>query len=254
MFGLLKKSEALMAERAVVMAPVAVEAAVIEAAPVIEEIPFPDKPTAFKADPMLSEDAYTQYADVASQVGFMVPEMLIERLKLFLIKRDLPVYELKAVVKYMDAIAKRDNPNGYGWHWLPLRDSDTKFGLHFGTAGSNGNGVFDMWMSRGREKEEKILATDYFASAHYWNGGSSPVAGYNKVVPMHALQRVALIEKEFGPGKVAFAVSDYATEPHIRPDPFLMAMVPNSRVSEGVGRFVIDVWDEPGFGILEMVK
>lgn len=224
---------------------------------VVEEPVFimPNKPQAFKADPMLSEGAYTQYASVAESVGFMVPEMLVERLKLFLIKHDLPVYELQSVVAYMDAISKRDNPKGYGWHWRPLRTSDTDFGLHFGQAGSDSGE--DVWvtMTRGRTEQEKVLASDYFRSTVYYGSGhSAKVGGYDKVVPIHALERVALIEKEFGPGKVAFAVSDYATEPHVRPDPFLMAMVPNSRIGEGHGRFVIDVWDEPGFGILDMVK
>jgi hypothetical protein len=40
----------------------------------------------------------------------------------------------------------------------------------------------------------------------------------------------------------------------IRPDPFLMAVIPNPELEHGKGRFVIDVWDEPGFGIGSMVK
>lgn len=245
MFGLMKKSEEAMAARTPV--------AVVEPEPVVPApVVMPDKPAARKADPMLSESGYSQYAAVAEKVGFMVPEMLIERLKLFLIKQDLPVYELANVVKYMDAIAKRDNPDGYGWHWKPLRSADTKLAIHFGTAGSDSRSAWEMRISG--MKQEKVLASDYFASVTYWGSHAAETPGYDKVVPVHALERVAMIEKEFGPGKVAFAVSDYATQPHIRPDPFLMAMVPNQKIGEGVGRFVIDVWDEPGFGILDMVK
>lgn len=42
--------------------------------------------------------------------------------------------------------------------------------------------------------------------------------------------------------------------PAFRADPFLMAVVPNAKVREGVGRFIIDFWDEPGFGIDQMLK
>jgi hypothetical protein len=87
-----------------------------------------------------------------------------------------------------------------------------------------------------------------------WRTDASPA--YTRTIPLHALKKVALIEKEYGVGKVAFLVSDYTTAPHqvVNPDPFLMAVVPNSAVGFGKGRFVIDVWDEPGFGIARMVK
>ncbi len=97
--------------------------------------------------------------------------------------------------------------------------------------------------------EPKISpASDYFA------GAESKV--YVRTIPLHALKKMARIEKEFGIGKVGFLVTDYVTEPHvvIQPDPFLMAVVPNVGVAKGVGRFIIDVWDEPGFGISQMMK
>ncbi len=78
---------------------------------------------------------------------------------------------------------------------------------------------------------------------------------YSRTIPLHALRKIALIEAEFGAGKVAFMVTDYTTEPHIvvNPDPFLMAVIPNPAIPAGTGRFIIDVWDEPGFGIDKMV-
>jgi hypothetical protein len=33
-----------------------------------------------------------------------------------------------------------------------------------------------------------------------------------------------------------------------------MAVIPNKAVAGGRGRFVIDFWDEPGFGIDKQVK
>ena len=49
-------------------------------------------------------------------------------------------------------------------------------------------------------------------------------------------------------------VTDYATKPEFKPDPFLMAVVPGLSDYTNGGRFVIDFWDEPGFGIERMLK
>ena len=77
---------------------------------------------------------------------------------------------------------------------------------------------------------------------------------YDKLIPIHALRKVAETEKEYA-DPVAFFVCDYAPAPHIEhPDPFLMAVVNNARLAQGVGRFIIDFWDEPGFGIEQMMK
>lgn len=72
---------------------------------------------------------------------------------------------------------------------------------------------------------------------------------YDKLVPLHALKKVKLIEECFK-DIVAFFVCDYAPAPHIQyPDPFLMAIIDNPNLASGEGRFVIDFWDEPGFGL-----
>ena len=51
-------------------------------------------------------------------------------------------------------------------------------------------------------------------------------------------------------------MTDYTVTPHVvvNPDPFLMAVIPNSAVAHGKGRFIIDIWDEPGFGLERMLK
>ena len=87
-----------------------------------------------------------------------------------------------------------------------------------------------------------------------WRAAMSPA--YTRTIPLHALRKIALIEKHFGGAKPVFLVSDYTVTPHVQvnPDPFLMAVIPNSAVAFGKGRFVIDVWDEPGFGIDRMLK
>jgi hypothetical protein len=42
--------------------------------------------------------------------------------------------------------------------------------------------------------------------------------------------------------------------PMALPDPFLLAVVWGGNVHTGEGRFVIDFWDEPGFGLEQMLK
>jgi hypothetical protein len=87
-----------------------------------------------------------------------------------------------------------------------------------------------------------------------WRTMTTPA--YTRTLPLHALKKIALVEKNFKAGPVVFLVTDYCMVPHIvvNPDPFLMAIIPNSAVAHGKGRFIIDVWDEPGFGIERMVK
>jgi hypothetical protein len=53
---------------------------------------------------------------------------------------------------------------------------------------------------------------------------------------------------------IDLAKFQYPPQPHLRADPFLMAVIPNDQLGAGVGRFVIDFWDEPGFGIASMLK
>lgn len=74
-------------------------------------------------------------------------------------------------------------------------------------------------------------------------------------MPLHALKKVALAEREFGADRLVWFVTEYTTQPHVvvDPDPFLMAVVPNQDVERGVGRFVVDIWDEPGFGVGPLV-
>lgn len=196
-------------------------------------------PAPRKAGPSKLADL-SEYATVAASVGIAVPELAIESFVAFMEKHDLPIYDLAEVVAYMDDKAKREGL-GYGWEWLAVRLKD-RFPGQFGRACSRG----DMW---GQRADTVTPASDYYAPATQW--GDRPA--YSKTIPMHALKRIALIEKEHD-RPVHFMVCDYSTQEHVRPDPFLMAVVPNPKVGEGIGRFVIDFWDEPGFGIEQMLK
>lgn len=211
--------------------------AVTERPTVMPPPPLPAKPVGVTPKAEMSLTAIEEYTKVAKEVGVDTSELDVERFKLFMVKHNLPIYDLKTVVNFMDKLAERDNPTGYGWHWLPLREKDKRIFIHFGKPSSQGR----------QYASAKTAGSDYF------NTQSNYARVYDKRMPLHALKRVALIEKNFV-GHVVFAVSDYATHPHIKPDPFLLAIIPNQSLHEGVGRFVIDVWDEPGFGLDLMLR
>jgi hypothetical protein len=207
-----------------------------------------------------------EYAAAAAAIGFAPPNLQIEAFKQFLVKHDLPVFSLAEVVAYMDRKAAAEAKDKAGWHWCPLRGKDDRFGLSFGLGGSD---------IRHWEGEANVRpASDFYrgpihvaagivrsssgytheVAAHDTAASAKP---YQWTVPLHALKKVALIESEFKDDDIAFFVCDYAPAPAptiVYPDPFLMAVIPNPLANKGVGRFILDFWDEPNFGISQMVK
>jgi hypothetical protein len=179
-----------------------------------------------------------EYATVAEELGFAPTDLLIEQFKTFLADQDIPVFALSEVVPYMDKKAACESKDQAGWEWRPLRTVDER-DMTFG------------------EKSKRVHYIDLkvdeikTASDRYKKGEQKV---YDKVVPLHALKKVQMIMRVFG-DKIAFFVADYAPSPKIEyADPFLMAVVPNAEVASGKGRFVIDFWDEPNFGIEKMLK
>jgi len=271
-----------------------------EATPVIgEAVQRPRLPSApKKLSPrvdmdVMNEAAIAEYRQVAEQVGISAQDMLVEEFRVFLAKHDIPTFSLGEVVKYMDELAAKENPTGFGWHWCPVRTKDAEIILTFGKPSED---------RRQFQNGGHIPASDYYSSHRFdeWNNGrggwhqswgfvgnsnqttvhvhsassqmqaeldqlnhppqpadwrTMPSPAYTRTLPLHALKKIALVEKNFK-DKVIFLVSDYCVAPHVlvNPDPFLMAVIPNSAVAHGKGRFIIDVWDEPGFGIDKMVK
>lgn len=203
----------------------------------------------------ITQSHMAEYAELAKLAGVKVPDLGIEAFKAFLEQHDIPVFALSEVVTYMDKRAAVESKERSGWEWRPLRQKDNRDGVAFGTRATRAQDQF------GRRTGEAVSpGSDFYAGpgegrSQGWNGESgmykTPPSSlpYNRHIPLHALRKVALIEKDYG-GDVAFFVSDYALAPQIEyPDPFLLAVVPNIDVKMGVGRFVIDFWDEPGFGL-----
>jgi hypothetical protein len=229
---------------------------------------------------LLSREAIEEYRSVARSIGVSEIGLTIEEFRIFLANNDLPIFNRQEVIAHMDKITGKNNPAGYGWEWRPVRDVDAQLLPYtFGTP------------SRLTEEMLKHAASDYFGNsaavmarveartAALAMEASSvrqrkpipeflgPVAAaYDRILPLHALKKIALIEREFR-RKIGFLVSDYVVTPHVvekriplpppprvNPDPFLMAVVPNNDVPHGAGCFVIDVWDEPGFGLPQMLR
>lgn len=185
-----------------------------------------------------------EYTALANKIGVAPPLLQVEELKLTLRALDLPVYSLPEVVSYMDAKAARESKSGAGWRWVPLRAKD-RVAARFGAAPRHTG-----WRDAGLAVPMFTHASDYYDDDDHDNCRGP----YAHVVPMHALQRVAQIEDKHKGGAV-FMVSDYAVAPHVTyPDPFLMVLVPNPSLGQGIGRFVIDFWDEPGFGFTSMLR
>lgn len=199
------------------------------------------------ADPLPSAQL-EEYARLAVKVGVVGPDLTIETFKAVLLKLDIPIFSLPEVIKYMDAKAAKESKHRAGWEWRPLRDKDLavmrRYGYGFGSAV-----MAKERRSHGDPIRVITPASDLFSDE------ARRESRYNHTIPLHALRRIEAIETEYDKGAVSFMVSDYALAPQvIYPDPFLMAVIPNPLLANGVGRFVIDFWNEPGFGFEQMLK
>lgn len=209
------------------------------------------------AEPTKQQELLAEYKAVAKSVGFNHPhfdgDLIIERFKDFLRAKDWSVFPLPAVIDYMNKKSAEESAAKAGWHWRPLREKDNIRDARFG------------FPAHQRQDGQIQPACDHYFGPHkerrmrWSNSGQNHTEAdeeitasalpYDKLVPLHALRKVATILREF-PEPVSFFISDYAPAPYIEhPDPFLMAVINNLRMHSGCGRFVIDFWDEPGFGL-----
>src|SRR5258706_6290544 len=105
--------------------------------------------------------------------------------------------------------------------------------------GSNG------WVWRRLRDKDRIRQSSNFL-------GINDEGEYDKPIPLHALKKIDEIERNFkNEVRPSFFVSDYKAP---NPDPFLMTVIQNDKVDKGIGCYVIDVWDEPGFGLEQQLK
>lgn len=197
----------------------------------------------------LDFESLTEYDSVAESIGFVVPELRVERFKNYLRASGITVFALDEVVKFMDAKSKAEG-SGWGWNWRPLRAKDAQTcQAGFGRPAQRANDFAQMRVrgltaSQVEGLQNAMQSRSSPASNHY----APSNAVYSLPVPLHALKKVAKIEKEFK-GAVSFAISDYAPAPEFKVDPFLLCIL-----GQNEAKFVIDVWDEPGFGVEQMLK
>src|SRR5882672_7818688 len=137
--------------------PEAVEVMVIEK-------PIPSRLTEIKTD-------LKEYAELAALVGINPAELTIETFKAFLHEHDIPVFNLKEVIAYMDDKAKRESKDQAGWEWRPLRTKDHLeewFGTH---------------TSRQRDREGYQYGHIIKPASDSYRSTNTKV--YDKLVPLH---------------------------------------------------------------------
>ena len=227
------------------------EALNVEAPPQKPYVPIKYKPINAVIKSYTPEQI-AEYAEIAEVVGVAPADLKVEEFKTYLRGKDFPVYDLTTVISFMDAKSKAEG-KGWGWNWVPLRAKDV-IEARFGREATRRE-INRSWSSNAPEwiGQDRPASDHYEPRRHVGMGTVVSVGTYDKVVPLHALKKIAVIEKEFKHA-VSFMVSDYAPAPAFKADPFLMVVINNANVDRGEGRFVIDVWDEPGFGIEMMLK
>jgi hypothetical protein len=164
-----------------------------------------------------------EYSRVAQKLGVNVlPRIDWRRLGDALAELMIPVYDLKAVNKYlMDKAAEAVKANGdrgwAQWFWIPMRESDVD-----------------------QVRLESIRAAGQQNLGYHWNMGYDPtLVPYLKPIPLPVLLTAERIEERL-PGEVSFFVSDIVSYP----DPFLGVQLKADRDKT---IFVVERWDEPGF-------
>jgi hypothetical protein len=146
----------------------------------------------------LAEPRIGDHIKLAAELG-LEPD-----LRLCLMAQEVRVFDYDAVCQHMESLA---TAAGARWFWSPLRQKDGECPHMDSYRGTDGQRHGYTWL------------------AHR----------YAHTVPLHVLERVAKIEREFS-GRAFFFVSDYAA---LDPDPYLM-------VTDGGGTpFVTDRWAEP---------
>jgi hypothetical protein len=170
------------------------------------------RPVPTPQQPVVMPDAYRAQAE---KIGFSPDEIFDLEVHTFLVEQQIPIYDLRQVYKFLAALADSHSAIHY---WRPLRRKDEI--------------NFSGW-SWGNTTQHDC-----------YNGELAACRVYERLVPLHALHCVEIIEQQFD-GKVSFFVSDYATPPEVDPDPFLLIAAPK-RIFK---RRVIAAWDEPGFGV-----
>ena len=185
---------------------------------IMEIIPFP---TGRIPRRLIEVEGQRSYEEVAQSLGFAPAELVRAQLLAFFEEAGIKLYDYDQVSAWLTK--KKVEAKATHWCWRALRNKDIITNYYWG----------------------------YDREHNRWNDGfysskNDACCLYDRLVPLHALKKVAKIEARLG-DHVRFFVSDYATP---NPDPFIMVRPTKSdpgTVCEY--QFIFDAWDEPGFGV-----
>lgn len=182
-------------------------------------VPFP---TARVPPRLVEPQKQRSYEEVAEKLGFIPAELVRAQLLGFFETEGIKLYDYDQVSAWLTE--KKKQANATHWCWRALREKDVIKGYQWG-------------QPRGFD----TVLKDGFYGNNMWE-----CRPYDRLVPLHALEKAVEIEKKFG-DPVKFFVSDYASP---KVDPFIMvrpAMFGPGKQTEYC--LIFDVWDEPGFGV-----
>lgn len=166
-------------------------------------------PTIPKPSPIATEGmAPDHWKVMAKKVGFTPQFLNQEEFRLGLRELGIPIYDLDEVSQYMNAAVVR----------LNTTEKDS--------APTNWSGTVKEWRWQWTPLREADVSEGNMKWSHYQHA-----------VPLHALEKVALIMEKFPEAK--FHVSEITQRP--KGDPFLAVQYKSWEM------VVIDQWDEPGF-------
>ena len=189
---------------------------------------LPDKATmrqpVAKPEPVPHEPCVgvEEYSQLAKSIGFQNASTARRSIIDFMMREEIPIYNLKRVTDYMDSlvpIPRNRLPIGTAWRWNPLRDKDcfTRGPDHVQIGPGNGiwahpNGII-MWATQ-----------------------------YQGPVPATALKATATLSRQFKDCRFVVAnLQEVLTPRPVDGDPFLAIWFPEMDL------IPFAVWDEPGF-------
>lgn len=184
------------------------------------EVPFP---AARVPERLVQPEKQRSYEEVAKSLGFTPTELIRAQLIEFFEHEGIKLYDYGQVSAWLSK--KKEQAKAMNWCWRPLRGNDVITEYEWGI----------IWRSFG--------GADCFDG--FYSSKQSGCRPYERLVPLHALEKVAKIQAKFGES-VKFFVSDYASP---AADPFIMVRPATPHTGElSEYNLVFDVWDEPGFG------
>jgi hypothetical protein len=171
--------------------------------------------------PVVPSDDYSQ---VARRIGLNGGAFLEIALQRFIVDHKWPVYPNDQVQAYLQQLADQETERKYPRVKTRYSSEEVGINIRWERMWENGPRIAVVWLPLRENDRRKAGSSDNI---------------YPLAVPLHAIEKVDQLERELGRNAgLKFEVSHYEVK---EPDPFL-------RVVAGRALYVIDVWNEPGWG------